>query len=102
MQNLLGALNAYEATPGVLLTLSRCCQAGLYLSLSLPSYSSLNKIDSFLPIQRVISGVVDVVRGVSEMLNPKNNYQHFAGENVKLLSVSKCVFYEKKIFVNRV
>jgi hypothetical protein len=102
MQNLLGALDAYEATPRVLITLSRCCQASLHLSLSLPSYSLSSKIDSFLSIRRVMSAVVDVVRGVSEMLNKKNNYQHFAGENVKLLSVSKCVSYEKKIFVNRV
>src|SRR5687768_95363 len=98
MQNLLGALDAYGATPRVLLTLSRCCQTSFYLSLSLPSYSLSNKTNSFL--SQVMTGVVDIVIGVSEMLNQKKNCQHFAAKNMKLLPVSKCVLYEKKIFVN--
>jgi hypothetical protein len=101
MQNLIGALNAYRVTPRVLFRLSRCCRDTFQSSdVSVPDYSLSNTTDF---VRLAMSEIFCAVGGVIEMLTQRSNYQWlFPGENMKLLSVSKCLSYEKKIFTDRV
>ena|SRR5688572_320361 len=97
MQNLLGALNAYRDPRSVPLTSFGNCRHSVYSKLL------LMESNSPLSIRRVRSTIAVVLRRVHESLGLKANQKVlFKDDDLKWLSVSKCVSYEKKTFINRV